>query len=295
MASVYVVSDPPTVTKLVEVHQRLEGRREAASTALRAVAAVSTAAGKAVSADGGAGGSGGPASATSASSEPELLEPSAPSGPRVIIVGPEDSGKSTTCRTLLAYAARMGWCPLYVDCDIGQGEIGPPGSLAASPVDRMCLSVEHGLERLVPITYFLGGVSAGSDPKLYSFLAQKLAGVVDEYGRANAHARASGVVINTMGWVDGLGYDLVLSTIRAFAADVVLVLGQVRAALSIPPMPHDCVDWRLGSLTARGVPFTACCDCASTLSTLLVFLPCLVHVSPFCTRFRAHRTSCSSI
>jgi polyribonucleotide 5'-hydroxyl-kinase len=155
-------------------------------------------------------------------------------GPRVVVVGPEDSGKSTLCKTLLAYAARMGWCPLFVDCDIGQGEIVVPGCIAASPVDRTCLSVEYGLQKLTPLAVFLGGVSAGTDTKLYSYSAGVVARLVSQYFAHNAHAAASGCIINTMGWVDGVGYELLVSTIRALQADVVLVIGQVCVCIRSP-------------------------------------------------------------
>ena len=36
------------------------------------------------------------------------------------------------------------------------------------------------------------------------------------------------MVINTMGWVDGLGYDLLLHSIRTLKADSVIVVGQDR-------------------------------------------------------------------
>jgi polyribonucleotide 5'-hydroxyl-kinase len=38
-------------------------------------------------------------------------------GPRVILVGPEDCGKTTLGRILVSYAHKMGWMPLYVDLD----------------------------------------------------------------------------------------------------------------------------------------------------------------------------------
>lgn len=40
--------------------------------------------------------------------------------------------------------------------------------------------------------------------------------------------RADGMVVNTMGWVDNLGYDLLLHSIQALKADVVIVVGQDR-------------------------------------------------------------------
>lgn len=40
--------------------------------------------------------------------------------------------------------------------------------------------------------------------------------------------RADGMVINTMGWIDGIGYNLLLHSIKALKADVILVVGQDR-------------------------------------------------------------------
>ena len=36
------------------------------------------------------------------------------------------------------------------------------------------------------------------------------------------------MVINTMGWVEGLGFQLLMHAIQAMQADVVLVVGQDR-------------------------------------------------------------------
>ena len=46
--------------------------------------------------------------------------------------------------------------------------------------------------------------------------------------QANVDVQAAGAVINTMGWIEGLGYDLLLHAIDALKADVVLVVGQER-------------------------------------------------------------------
>ena len=39
---------------------------------------------------------------------------------------------------------------------------------------------------------------------------------------------AAGMLINTMGWVDGLGFELLLHTITAMKANIVLVVGEDR-------------------------------------------------------------------
>ena len=44
----------------------------------------------------------------------------------------------------------------------------------------------------------------------------------------NVDVQAAGLIVNTMGFIEGLGYELLLHAISAFRADVVLVLGQER-------------------------------------------------------------------
>lgn len=50
-------------------------------------------------------------------------------GPVTLVVGPTDVGKSTVTRILLNYAVRMGRRPIYVDLDVGQGQISIPGTI----------------------------------------------------------------------------------------------------------------------------------------------------------------------
>lgn len=39
-------------------------------------------------------------------------------------------------------------------------------------------------------------------------LVKELAGMLDRQFAGNAESRASGMVINTMGWIEGVGYDV---------------------------------------------------------------------------------------
>jgi polyribonucleotide 5'-hydroxyl-kinase len=52
-------------------------------------------------------------------------------GPRVMVVGPDDVGKSTLCRMLLNWAVRAGHSPIYVDLDVSQNSISLPGAISA--------------------------------------------------------------------------------------------------------------------------------------------------------------------
>lgn len=55
-------------------------------------------------------------------------------GPIALVVGPTDVGKSTLCRLLLNYAVRMGRRPIFVDLDVGQGQISVPGTIGEAAI-----------------------------------------------------------------------------------------------------------------------------------------------------------------
>ena len=166
-------------------------------------------------------------------------------GPRVCVVGPTDSGKSTLCKILLNYGVRWGWwgggwdggwwvgggglggqqdsrpsparahaplqrhgwAPMFVDLDIGQGSITVPGGIAATPVEAP-IDVEEGLAADAPLVYYFGHSSPSENPALYKHLVERLAAVLALRGKADPAPRAAGVVVNTMGWVEELGYEL---------------------------------------------------------------------------------------
>ncbi|KAK6913201.1 Clp1, N-terminal beta-sandwich domain [Dillenia turbinata] len=146
-------------------------------------------------------------------------------GPRVIVVGPTDSGKSTLSRMLLSWSAKQGWKPTFVDLDIGQGSITIPGCIAATPVEMPIDPVE-GIPLEMPLVYFYGHTTPSVNADLYKVLVKELAHTLEGQFAGNAESRAAGMVINTMGWIEGVGYKLLLHAIDTFNANVVLVLGQ---------------------------------------------------------------------
>ncbi|KAK9067243.1 hypothetical protein SSX86_014569 [Deinandra increscens subsp. villosa] len=153
-------------------------------------------------------------------------------GPRVIVVGPTDSGKSTLSRMLLSWAAKQGWKPTFVDLDIGQGSITLPGCIAATPIEMPIDPVE-GIPLEMPLVYFYGHNTPTVNADLYRVLVKELAQILERQFAGNAESRAAGMVINTMGFIDGLGYDLLLHAIDTFQATVVFVMGQVKAFSTI--------------------------------------------------------------
>ncbi|KAL6888901.1 hypothetical protein ACP4OV_009927 [Aristida adscensionis] len=158
-----------------------------------------------------------------ASQDDEILSSS--KGPRVIVVGPTDSGKSTLCKMLLSWGAKLGWKPTYVDLDIGQGSITIPGCISATPIEKP-IDIVDGIPLEMPLVYFYGHPSPSINADVYKVLMKELAKTLEKQFAGNAESRAAGMIINTMGWVEGLGYELLLNAIETFKANVVLVLGQ---------------------------------------------------------------------
>ncbi|GLI69742.1 hypothetical protein VaNZ11_014420 [Volvox africanus] len=149
-------------------------------------------------------------------------------GPVVVVVGPTDSGKSTLCRLLGNWAVRSGWQPTFVDLDVGQGTITVPGCLSAVPLEQP-VDIEEGFIADLPLVFFFGHNSPGENPALFKSLADKLAALLQRRAAAaDPRVAASGLIINTFGWVDGLGYELQKHIIQAFQCDVVLVVEQDR-------------------------------------------------------------------
>jgi polyribonucleotide 5'-hydroxyl-kinase len=159
-------------------------------------------------------------------------------GPRVIVVGPTDSGKSTLSRMLLSWAAKQGWKPTFVDLDIGQGSISIPGIIAATPIE-MPIDPTEGIPLEMPLVYYYGHPTPSVNADLYKVLVKELAKTLEKQFAGNAESRAAGMVINTMGWIEGVGYELLKDAIQTFNATVVLVLGQEKLCSMLKDILKD--------------------------------------------------------
>lgn len=148
-------------------------------------------------------------------------------GPRCLVVGPQDVGKSTLCRILLNYAVRMGRAPIFVDLDVGQGEISVPTTIGANLVERPA-DIDEGFSLQAPLVYHYGHTSPAENLTLYNHCISKMAEAVDSRCKANRKACISGVIVNACGWIRGGGYQSILTAAKDFEIDVVIVLDQER-------------------------------------------------------------------
>lgn len=85
---------------------------------------------------------------------------------------------------------------------------------------------QEGFGSVTPLVYYFGYNSPRENVELYKLLTTIIADRVKRRLEKDLDAKASGVIINTCGWVDGAGYDAILHCAKAFEVDVLLVMGQ---------------------------------------------------------------------
>ncbi|KAH8199427.1 hypothetical protein TruAng_006422 [Truncatella angustata] len=141
----------------------------------------------------------------------------------VIVTGPKSAGKSTFGRLLSNQLStdrsdkRKTNSIAVLDLDPGQPEYGPPGQISLVKVAVPNLSPSFcrpqpmsttGSDVSVIRSHTLASVSPASDPDLY------LAAVTDLITHYRNRLASSCLIVNTPGWIQGTGLDLLTSVIE---------------------------------------------------------------------------------
>ncbi|KAK0421035.1 hypothetical protein QR680_015033 [Steinernema hermaphroditum] len=148
-------------------------------------------------------------------------------GPRVMVAGPMDVGKSTVCRILANYAVRQGHAPIFVDVDVEQGNLSIPGTIAAVTVDRIADPV-YGFDDRYAKVFQFGSTSPATNIQLYNHLVDELAALVKNECERCPELNKSGVIIDTCSWVKEAGYRSLVNAAERFEVNLVVVLDQER-------------------------------------------------------------------
>ncbi|KIK54740.1 hypothetical protein GYMLUDRAFT_206207 [Collybiopsis luxurians FD-317 M1] len=124
-----------------------------------------------------------------------------------LVKGLKKVGKSSFARTLVNRLLSRHDCVAYLECDLGQSEFTPGGLVALNVVHRsQPLLGPPFTHPTIPIrAHFLGAFSPKSSPGHYIEAVRDLVGY---WTREMGAASSIPLVVNTMGWTNGLGGDL---------------------------------------------------------------------------------------
>ena len=151
-------------------------------------------------------------------------------GPRVMVLGPENAGKTSLVKILTAYATRMGRQPVVVNLDTKEGMLSIPGSLSASAFSSI-IDVEEGLGSSptngpsqvpvkLPLVYYYGLANPEENAKIYKPVTTRLALSVMSRLQEDREAKEAGCIVDTPGVISqGKGnYEVIQHIVSEFAS-----------------------------------------------------------------------------
>ncbi|THH28918.1 hypothetical protein EUX98_g5271 [Antrodiella citrinella] len=169
--------------------------------------------------------------------------------PRVLVIGPENSGKTTVSKLLINYATRAGqdWSPMLVNVDPSEGAAMLPGTLSATPVSAplQTSTPAHSLgsaatsapthmasNSLLPFGYWYGHAETKRNPLLMDRLIRNLGVNIWDRWDTDIQGRASGLILDTpSSFAANSGPNsqhrdsLIKACVDAFRINVILVVG----------------------------------------------------------------------
>lgn len=164
-------------------------------------------------------------------------------GPRVLVVGPDDAGKTTLIRTLTTYAVKMDRQPTVVNLDSREAILSVPGSLSATTFSDILDMEEIGgwgsspisgpsaVPVKMPLVYNFGCRNPDDNKTMYKALITRLALAVTSRMQDDREVRQAGCFIDTPGSISigkGGTYELIQHIISEFSVNVVAVIGSER-------------------------------------------------------------------
>ena len=143
-------------------------------------------------------------------------------------------------------AAKIGRMPTLVDLDVSQNLLSIPGTVAASTItlDNISPAAQASSTNIAPNTSSLvlwhGSTDIKSNTDLYKAQVKKLGESIDlrlnrkiaadgvaagdQTNTNQMDGKASGIIVNTSGWIEDKGYQMLLHTVEALRINVILVL-----------------------------------------------------------------------
>lgn len=147
----------------------------------------------------------------------------------IMVCGPKGAGKSTFCRILVNALLQQApakrnqnvpddECVAFLDLDPGQPEYSPPGELSLLRLQSWTFGPPFthptpGPNHLVRAHHF-GHISPKEDPRNYYRCALDL---LDHYRHLSRNYRSCPLIINSAGWIQGNGLELLSDLIHGMS------------------------------------------------------------------------------
>ncbi|KAI9376399.1 hypothetical protein BJX61DRAFT_538928 [Aspergillus egyptiacus] len=163
-------------------------------------------------------------------------------GPRVLILGPEDAGKTSLAKILTSYAVKVGREPIVVNLDPTEGMLSVPGTLTATAF-RAMLDVEEGwgsspmsgpsaVPVKLPLVYFYPMTNPlEAEGSVYRPIVSRLALSVMGRMAEDEDARETGIIVDTPGILSQSragALEMVNHIVTEFSITTILVIGSER-------------------------------------------------------------------
>ncbi|KAF5358007.1 hypothetical protein D9756_001285 [Leucocoprinus leucothites] len=170
--------------------------------------------------------------------------------PRVLVIGPANSGKTTLCKILVNYCVRagQGWSPILVNVDPNDGGWAVPGALSAAavhdPIHTYSAATSLGSaattapmslasNTLFPLVYWYGHADSKRNPKLMERLIRNIGENLEERFDQKPENKASGCIVDTPALFSSgpaataeARQRLIRACVDAFRINTILVVGQ---------------------------------------------------------------------
>ena len=150
-------------------------------------------------------------------------------GPRVMILGPENAGKTSLARVLAAYATRSGRTPIVANLDTREGMLTVPGTLSAVALESI-VDVEEGwgsspisgpsqIPVKLPLVYYYGQEDIETQKEISKPLIRRLALSVISRMEDDASVKQTGCIIDTPGSISygKGGYEMIQHVVAEFS------------------------------------------------------------------------------
>lgn len=156
-------------------------------------------------------------------------------GPRAMIVGPKDSGKTALVNILAAYCMKANGRAIVVDVDPSASGVAAvvPGSISLSVVTQLDLDV-GGLIHDKVMSFMVGHTSPQHNRVVSEAAFDAIGSLLENVLSTQTMEPFVGCIIDTCGDIDGKdGTETIIHAAKSLKADVVFVLGSERLFASV--------------------------------------------------------------